>query len=122
MSLSITLPLQPLTTFHQKIQLWPFAFFFLHIDPFDLSLPCAYLPLHILHLYYHLDNAPRTTLSLILLVLHSASVSTTAVSHRETCSIAACSFPFLKALFFQWFADPGSVTVDTECSEELLLG
>lgn len=122
LSLSITLPLQPLTMFHQKIQFWPLAthctLSCLHIDPFDLPLPCA-LPSQ--HVCYPVNDAPCILLRLPLLVLHLCAISAASVSHKDICSIAPSSLPCLKALLFQWFTDPGTITVAAEGLEELLL-
>lgn len=127
LSFSIALLLQPLTMFHHKIQFWPLAtlclivlFFHLHTHSFNLPLPCAFLLPK--YLYNPLNNTPCTALHLLLLVVHCPSVSTTAVSHRDTCSIVAGTLPRLKTLLFQRLSDPGAVTVDAEGLEELLLG
>lgn len=123
LSFPIALPLQPLTMFHRKIQFWLLATRCLIVlfFPFNLFLPCAPAPCP-RHIYITpLITTPWTVLRLLLLYLHCSSVSTAAVSHRDTCSIVPISLPCLKALLFQWFANPGTVTVDAESPEKLLL-
>lgn len=93
------------------------SFFPLHIHPFNRPLPCAFLPPH-----FYITLLISTVLHLLLLVLHCSSVTTAAISHRDTCSIVPGSFPCLKAFLFQRFADPGAVTLGAEGLEELLLG
>lgn len=109
--------------FHWKIQFWRLSLHYL-IVLFPLwhqTLLVSFVPPHIQHLYSEFNKHPVLSLCLILLWLHRSSISTVFVSHRDTCSVVSESIAFLKTFFFKRFADPGSVTVNTKSSEELLL-